>query len=107
MTGARAATPLIVTAALPRDLHRWATSLRREHYPPERNVLEAHVTLFHSLPPSLEAEARRELARMGAANRPVPVRLAGLRALGAPRSSCTAPRCCACAMNWRSVSTVC
>src|SRR5690606_10564767 len=82
VTGARAATPLIVTAALPRDLHRWATALRREHYPPERNVLEAHVTLFHGLPPSLEAEARRGLARMGSANRPVPARLTGLRALG-------------------------
>ena len=31
-------------------------ALRRAHFPPERNQLTAHLTLFHALPPSLELE---------------------------------------------------
>ncbi|HKT85185.1 MAG TPA: 2'-5' RNA ligase family protein [Novosphingobium sp.] len=52
----RAGAPLLVTAELPFDVLAWADALRREHYPPERNRLRAHVTLFHALPPSVEAE---------------------------------------------------
>lgn len=60
----RAAAPLILTAELPPGLHRRFTELRRAHYPPERNFLEAHVTLFHALPPMCEAEATQLLARL-------------------------------------------
>ncbi|MEO7821727.1 MAG: 2'-5' RNA ligase family protein, partial [Sphingomicrobium sp.] len=38
--------------------------LRRAHFPPERNLLPAHLTLFHALPPSAEAELKRHLARL-------------------------------------------
>ncbi len=48
--------PLLVTAELPADVLAWADALRRAHYPPERNRLRAHVTLFHALPPSVEDE---------------------------------------------------
>ena len=51
------AAPLSVTAQLPRDLHARYTALRTEHFPPERNYLDAHVTLFHALPAMCEAEA--------------------------------------------------
>jgi 2'-5' RNA ligase len=34
----------------------WADAQRRAHFPPERNLLRAHLTLFHHLPPSSEAE---------------------------------------------------
>ncbi|WP_246204811.1 2'-5' RNA ligase family protein [Altericroceibacterium indicum] len=54
--------PFIITAQLPPDIHSWATGLRREHFPPERNHLDAHVTLFHILPPSAETEIRDALA---------------------------------------------
>jgi len=54
---------LILTAELPPELHRWATDLRTAHFPPERNHLEAHVTLFHAIPPQCEDELRRLLAR--------------------------------------------
>ena len=40
--------------------------LRRAHFPPERNLLPAHLTLFHALPPSAEAELKRHLARLAA-----------------------------------------
>jgi hypothetical protein len=53
---------LIVTAELaPPDL-AWLDDLRRAHYPPERNRLPAHLTMFHALPPSLENEARHRLS---------------------------------------------
>ena len=58
--------PLIVTAELPPDVLAWVDGLRRAHFPPERNVLRAHVTLFHALPPWLEGEARALLADLAA-----------------------------------------
>ncbi|MCB2075178.1 MAG: 2'-5' RNA ligase family protein [Novosphingobium sp.] len=50
--------PLLITAELPGDILSWADAIRREHYPPERNRLGAHVTLFHGLPPSADSEVR-------------------------------------------------
>jgi hypothetical protein len=74
--------PLIVTALLPPELQARMDALRREHYPPERNHLRAHVTLFHALPPSCEAELRQVLARIVAAY-PAPAgRMEGVMSLG-------------------------
>lgn len=50
--------PLIVTAQLSRSDQAWADGLRRVHYPTDRNLVPAHITLFHHLPPSLHAELR-------------------------------------------------
>ena len=75
------AAPLIVTAELPEALQSRADQLRRLHYPPERNVLAAHVTLFHALPPSVEDELREALAAE-ARVKPVPARLEGVMSLG-------------------------
>ena len=56
------AGPLIVTAELGRSDFGWLNELRLRHYPPERNQLAAHLTMFHAIPPSAEAELRRILA---------------------------------------------
>jgi hypothetical protein len=53
--------PLIVSALFAPADHAWLDGLRRAHFPPERNVLPAHLTLFHHLPPSCEAELRQRL----------------------------------------------
>lgn len=58
--------PFIVTAALPPDLAGFAEGLRRAHYPPERNHLHAHVTLFHAFAPSLREELADYLPKMAA-----------------------------------------
>ena len=72
---------LIVTAEIaPPDLS-WLDRLRRLHYPPERNQLPAHLTMFHALPPSAEGEVRRSLARL-AAERPPRASIDGLMDLG-------------------------
>ncbi len=73
--------PLIVTADFAPTDYAFLDAERRAHFPPERNILAAHLTLFHALPPSVESEARRCLAE--AADRPTPrATLAGLYSLG-------------------------
>lgn len=73
--------PLIVTAELPQALQSRADQLRAAHFPPERNFLKAHLTLFHALPPSVEAEVRDALAAE-ARGSPVPARVDGVMSLG-------------------------
>ena len=72
---------LIVTAALGAEDFAWLDAQRRAHFPPERNQLSAHLTMFHALPPSSEAEAGRVLARE-AAGPPPRATVAGLMNLG-------------------------
>ena len=42
--------PLILSAVLDAPVQQRLDALRRAHFPPERNHLDAHVTLFHHLP---------------------------------------------------------
>ena len=56
--------PIIVSALFGREDFLWLDGLRRAHFPAERNQLDAHLTLFHRLPPSLEAELKQRLARL-------------------------------------------
>jgi len=77
-----AGAPFIVTAELPPDILAWADGLRRAHFPPERNKLVAHVTLFHAFAPSLRDELRRVLAAVAARHAPPRARLEGLMPLG-------------------------
>jgi len=77
----KAGAPLLVTAELPSEVLGWADALRRAHYPPERNRLRAHVTLFHALPPRVEEELvalLKDLARDPAPD----ARIEGLMKLG-------------------------
>ncbi|MGH6786303.1 MAG: 2'-5' RNA ligase family protein [Novosphingobium sp.] len=76
------AQPFIVTAELPRDLLAWADALRRAHFPPERNHLSAHVTLFHAFAPSLREELLGMLGNVAATHPPPSARLDGLMDLG-------------------------
>ena len=76
------ANPFILTAALPPDVQSWADGLRQAHYPPERNHLHAHVTLFHSFAPSLLEELRGFLPRITAEFAAPQVRISGIMDLG-------------------------
>ena len=73
--------PIIVTALLGASDFAWADSLRRAHFPPERNLVPAHITLFHHLPPSVEQELRERL-KAEARGRSPAARLSGLQHLG-------------------------
>lgn len=72
--------PLIVTLTLDEAAQERFDALRRAHFPSQRNVLAAHVTLFHALPGEHEQAVRGELALQ--ARRPAfQVRVAAVRSL--------------------------
>lgn len=73
--------PLIVTLALDAASQERFDALRRRHFPPQRNHLSAHLTLFHALPGELEREVRQDLAQ-AAERPPLTLRVTGLRFLG-------------------------
>lgn len=75
------AGPLIVTAELGPEDFAWLNGLRRQHFPPERNQLAAHLTMFHAIPPSAESELR-QILRNAAELRSPPARIAGTMNLG-------------------------
>ncbi len=76
------AGPLIVTALLGAADQTLFNRLRAEHFPPERNQLAAHLTLFHAIPPMLEAELRHRLAAFAAELAPPRAMIVGLMNLG-------------------------
>ncbi len=59
----------------------WADGLRRAHFPPESNVLRAHLTLFHHLPPARLPELVR-MMRDAARSAPPSARLTEVMSLG-------------------------
>jgi len=44
--------PLILTLQLHEEAFIYFNALRQQYFPPERNFLSAHLTLFHHLPPN-------------------------------------------------------
>ena len=76
------AGPLIVTAELGAADFAWLEGLRRRHYPPERNRVPAHLTLFHAIPPMLEGELAHRLAALAVDLPPPRATIAGLMDLG-------------------------
>jgi 2'-5' RNA ligase len=74
-------SPLIVTLLLDEAAQERFDGLRAAHFPPARNQLAAHATLFHALPGELLPEVRDALR--AAADRPAfPVAVTGVRFLG-------------------------
>ncbi len=72
--------PLILTLALDAAAQARFDRQRRQHFPPKRNVLDAHLTLFHALDGEQEAAI---LADIRAAVEPAfPIEVSGLRSLG-------------------------
>jgi 2'-5' RNA ligase len=53
--------PLLVTAELPPDAFARLDGLRRRYFPPERNLIPAHVSLFHHLPAPEQAAVEAAL----------------------------------------------
>lgn len=74
--------PFIVSALFGPEDFAWLDELRRAHFPPERNQIAAHLTLFHHLPPSVEAELRRRLAAATRHQPKPPAMVAGIMNLG-------------------------
>ena len=74
--------PIIMTAVMGKSDFSWANSLRKKYFPPERNFLSAHITLFHHLPPQALAEIKSALAEITGAYPAPEARLQRLIHLG-------------------------
>ena len=73
--------PLIVTCRLDAETFDHFDALRREHFPPARNRLSAHLTLFHHLPGERIDDVRAALAA-ATRSEPPTIEVTGLRKLG-------------------------
>jgi 2'-5' RNA ligase len=74
--------PLILTLALHPDDQARFDRLRTLHFPPDRNLVPAHVTLFHHLPGAELDAIQALLAAEAVLVPPFPVEASGLRFLG-------------------------
>ncbi len=74
--------PLILTLRLHPDDQARFDRLRTLHFPPSRNLVPAHVTLFHHLPGDELDAIQVLLAQQAALLSPFPVEASGLRFLG-------------------------
>ena len=77
-----AAAPIILTALFGAADQAFFDAQRQAHFPPERNQLDAHLTMFHHLPPGSAGEVRHRLVQE---TRGVPApaaRMAGVFSLG-------------------------
>jgi 2'-5' RNA ligase len=77
-----AVEPLILTLQMDELAQEWFDRLRELHFPPERNYLGAHLTLFHKLPGEREAEISTDLREICRNRRPLTLTVTGLRSLG-------------------------
>ncbi|MGQ0465347.1 MAG: 2'-5' RNA ligase family protein [Sporichthyaceae bacterium] len=73
--------PFLVTLVLDERSQREFDDLRRRHFPPERLLVGAHLTLFHKLPPEHGAALVADCADV-ATRPPFAVRSVGVRFLG-------------------------
>jgi 2'-5' RNA ligase len=76
------AEPLILTATMEKPAFARFDALRRAHFPAERNIVPAHLTLFHHLPGTEADEIGRRLEMVARGTRRLAARVAGLRNLG-------------------------
>jgi hypothetical protein len=81
-TALRVTAPLILTLMLDEASQAFFDRAREAWFPPERNVIAAHVTMFHHLPGARLASITEHLATLCATQSPAGVAVTGLRSLG-------------------------
>ena len=74
--------PLILTAVPDPAAAVRLDALRQAHFPPARNQLKAHITLFHALPGSEVDAVLRQVAAVARGQSAIDVEVTGLRSLG-------------------------
>ncbi len=75
-------SPLIITAKIDAASFDFFDDLRRRYFPPERNFLSAHITLFHHLPGDEIAAVEKNLAEIVSERPPIKLDFPGVRFLG-------------------------
>jgi 2'-5' RNA ligase len=74
--------PLVLTLKLDQSTFDRVNGLRQQHFPPERNFLPAHITLFHALPGDQVLPIQRHLQTLCADTSRMPLQFSQLRFLG-------------------------
>lgn len=79
---AAAAVPIVLTGTMGAADQRYFDELRRLHFPAHRNVLQAHLTLFHHLPPSALPELQQVMRGLAAEEAPPKAEIIGVMPMG-------------------------
>ena len=79
--GPAVTAPLVLTLRLDVDTQGRFDALRREHFPPDRNHLDAHVTLFHAVPGRFLSRVLADADDLAPPS-PLPLLVTGVRFLG-------------------------
>ena len=74
--------PLVLTLTLDSETSVFFNQLRQRHFPPERNHLAAHLTLFHQLPGTEANRTASELEGISQRYRPMRLAVQEVRLLG-------------------------
>lgn len=74
-SGSLTAGPASLVLTLEMDGESFAAldALRRRHYAPERNIVPAHVTLFHQLPSARSRDIKALLAKVALSRKPIEI----------------------------------
>jgi 2'-5' RNA ligase len=64
---------LVLTLEMDGEAFAALDDLRRRHYAPERNLVPAHVTLFHRLPAERSRDIKALLAKIASSQRPIDI----------------------------------
>jgi 2'-5' RNA ligase len=80
--GVAAPAPFVLTLEMDGASFAKLDELRRRHYPPERNVVPAHVTLFHQLPGDRAREVKAMLRAVAMTRSAFDVEATEVKAMG-------------------------
>src|SRR3712207_3829449 len=74
--------PLILTLQFDERSFAFFDAQRRRYFPPERNFIPAHLTLFHALPGEHLQSIQQDIDELASAAKPFIMDVTGLRSLG-------------------------
>ncbi|MEE1610696.1 2'-5' RNA ligase family protein [Microvirga sp. CF3016] len=74
--------PLILTLQFDERSFAYFDEQRRRYFPPERNFIPAHLTLFHALPGEQLEKVQRDIEVRASDQKPFSLDVTGLRPLG-------------------------
>lgn len=73
--------PLILTLTLDSHSQQYFNALRHQHFPPERNYLDAHLTLFHHLPAD-ETQIIQSITNIAVTYNRIKLQVTGVKSIG-------------------------
>ncbi|MBS7565257.1 2'-5' RNA ligase family protein [Mucilaginibacter sp. Bleaf8] len=73
--------PLILTLVLDKESQSFFNALRKQYFPPERNYLDAHLTLFHHLP-AHEQQIINDIKECGKQTAPLALQVTDVVSIG-------------------------